>query len=760
MGLSGILCVCCGTMPKPGSGVPGDPATRRRCAPLLWAIALVPQALMLWIAGAEAHAKHHHPQNLPPAVFPPRAAAPYEIAVDADPAHALNRFAPDVAFAAGVDGVPSRAVPRIYTPSNVGQMLDAGFGAVSYRLYTELSVQDWHWNPAGSFSNGHEGYWTSDAAPGKAVVDTYGYRLPRRGFTHDQGNDDDYSRLDDGDLGSFWKSNPYLTQSHTGDPDGAHPQWVLFDLHGRSRVNAAKIWWGSPFAVQYAVQYWTGDDAIYDPAHGAWADFPNGMVSHGEGGTIILSLGDVPKAPRYVRIAMSQSSGSCTAGDSADPRDCEGYAIAEAGFGTISHGDFTDLVEHRPDRRQTATYASSVDPWHGEEDRVRDQEQPGLDIVFQSGLTRGIPAMVPIPMMYSTPANAAAELSYLEARGYAISRVEMGEEPDGQFVTPEDYAALYLQFADALHGVDPDISLGGPVFEDNSRDLKTWALHKHGETSWLKRFLAYLASHGRANDLGFFSFEHYPFGSCNNGTGEANLLREPGLISDMVSVWRGDGLPAGLPIFVTETNYSQNETDAAQEVTGALWYAEMMGSLLAAGGKGAFFYEYEPIPLSPSDPCRGWGSYGVLQGDRNYKAQAPLSQYFAAQLLTRSWSAPAGGTHVLYPASVAGGDSWIAAYPLMRPDGLWSLLLVNRDFENAHAVQVQFDTASGTAWFSGSVTQVQFGPAQYAWIENGKQSHPDPDGPPSTTTVSGGMGMNYSLPAESLTVLTGAIGAR
>ena len=58
------------------------------------------------------------------------------------------------------------------------------------------------------------------------------------------------------------------------------------------------------------------------------------------------------------------------------------------------------------------------------------------------------------------------------------------------------------------------------------------------------------------------------------------------------------------------------------------------------------------------------------------------------------------------------------------PNGLWSLLLVNRDFKNAHAVKVRFDTTNGKAWFSGDVTQTQFGPAQYAWIEKGKDSHP------------------------------------
>jgi hypothetical protein len=185
----------------------------------------------------------------------------------------------------------------------------------------------------------------------------------------------------------------------------------------------------------------------------------------------------------------------------------------------------------------------------------------------------------------------------------------------------------------------------------------------------------------------------------------------------------------------------------------------MMGSLLSTGANGAFFYEYEPIPLSPAYPCKGWGSYGVLEGNRKYEAQAPLSQYFSAQMLTQNWSVPGNGVHTLYPAFIA-GTSWVTAYPLARPDGLWSLLLVNRDFENAHAVMLQFNTLAGVDWFTGSVTQTQFGPEQYAWIAKGPHSYPKPDGPPSTTKVSGGAGASYTLPPESLTVLTGQVGAR
>src|SRR5207302_11222412 len=146
-----------------------------------------------------------------------------------------------------------------------------------------------------------------------------------------------------------------------------------------------------------------------------------------------------------------------------------------------------------------------VDPWHQPSDLGSiKQEQVGLDLFYTSGYTRGLPAMIPIALIYNIPEDAAAEMAYLEKRGYPISYVEMGEEPDGQFMLPEDYAELYLQWATALHKVDAQLKLGGPVFEGVNEDIKVWP-DANLKTSWLGRYIDYLKSHNRMNDLSFVS---------------------------------------------------------------------------------------------------------------------------------------------------------------------------------------------------------------------------------------------------------------
>src|SRR5262249_35785087 len=146
----------------------------------------------------------------------------------------------------------------------------------------------------------------------------------------------------------------------------------------------------------------------------------------------------------FVRIWMTESSNTCDADGPGDPRNCIGYAIREIYLGTTTDdGVFHDIMRHTPDQEQTATICSSVDPWHEPSDLGATTEaQVGFDIFFNSGVTRGMPAMIPVALIYETPENSAAEIAYIRKRGYPISYIEVGEEADGQYMLPEDYAAL------------------------------------------------------------------------------------------------------------------------------------------------------------------------------------------------------------------------------------------------------------------------------------------------------------------------------
>ncbi len=693
------------------------------------------------------------------------------ITVDTAPAHRIASFRPLSALGSTVDKEPAGTIPQLYSQRNVRAMLDAGWGWLSYRLFTELSVQDWHWNPVGNFSAGSGGYWTSSASVSRApIADSFGYRLPHRGFTTDQGNNEDYSRLDDGDPHTYWKSDPYLSSSFTGEPDALHPQWVVVDLESPRPVNAVKIAWSSPYATSYAIAYWIGSDPIGDPGHGRWALFPGGTVRQGNGGVSLFHISSVPIWARFVRVEMAESSNTCDSHGASDPRDCVGYAINELFIGRLdARGRFRDYVHHAPcgglnpgryacGLRQTATYVSSVDPWHSPVNRVRNQEQPGLDLIARSGLTRDIGATYPVPMLYSTPQNAVNEIAYLKARGYKIERVELGEETDGQYTTPEDYGALYVQWARALHRYDPHLKLGGPVFQGVNTDVPTWP-DSSGNVSWFNRFLQYLQRRGAMSELSFMSFEHYPFPGCEHGAKLlADLVAEPGLMKNIASVWRKDGLPSTVPMYVTEANFSAtNFTQTPMQIEGALWQADYMASALTSGVSGVVYYQYEPVPLSHNMQCPSdWGNLTMFDADANAKILARTAQYYAGRMLTREWVAPGNREHDLYKATVSGSGrkGLVTAYVVKRPDGLWSIMTVNKD-SRPHSIAIHF----GRKRFAGTVTRTTFGSAQYVWRSKGAQSRPDPNDPPATTTMRASDAGVYVIPAQSITVLRGRISA-
>jgi hypothetical protein len=85
-------------------------------------------------------------------------------------------------------------------------------------------------------------------------------------------------------------------------------------------------------------------------------------------------------------------------------------------------------------------------------------------------------------------------------------------------------------------------------------------------------------------------------------------------------------------------------------------------------------------------------------------------------------------------------------------------MLVNRDENNAHPVRVAFNAAaSGEVPFSGPVTFVTFGSEQYLWLNDGPNSHPDPDNPPVAISVEANRETVFTLPKASVSVLRGRI---
>ncbi|MGA7707703.1 MAG: glycosyl hydrolase family 5, partial [Acidobacteriaceae bacterium] len=139
-----------------------------------------------------------------------------------------------------------------------------------------------------------------------------------------------------------------------------------------------------------------------------------------------------------------------------------------------------------------------------------------------------------------------------------------------------------------------------------------------------------------------------------------------------------------------------------------------------------------------------------------------------------------GGEHTVYPATGTYEDgahhTMVTAYSVLRPDHEWSVMLVNRDQEQAHKVQVVFDNSQdkSASYFSGDVHVSTFGREQYKWhpaFRHADTSHipgtldkipllytdgfADPDGPILESTVRGDKSTEYEIPPASIVVLRG-----
>jgi F5/8 type C domain len=680
------------------------------------------------------------------------------VRVDANPDHVINSFDPDSALGSSIDALSRNDINKVFTPHIIQESLSAGWGPLTYRNNTELRMAAWHWNANGIWSDpAHQsGYFTGSTELKEPIRSILAYALPHRGFATSGDRP-----LEGPDL-TYWKSNPYLTSKFTGESDALHPQWVVVDLQTEKSVSGVRIQWVSPYATKFQVEYWAGTDALNFDAgpKGEWKVFPSGALNDAKGATTTLKLSNAPVSARYLRVLMTESSNTCDEHGPQDVRNCVGYAIQQIEAGTFDVGGRFVEVPKDPAEKRTTYCVSSIDPWHSADD-VNDSggyQHTGFDLLFTSGLTNNLPAMVPVTMLYGTPDDAAAQIAYIEKRGYNLGYVEMGEEPDGKHAMPEDYGALYIQWATAIHKVDPKLKLGGPVFEGVNEDITLWP-DAAGRISWMGRFVDYLKVHHRLGDLAFVSFEHYPFEPCEITW--KTLYTEPQLMKHILQVWRNDGVPRNVPLMVTENHLAAQLTGPMTTIFAALWLADNVGSFFEGGG-AAFYHS----PIQPQDihnTCEGWASWSNFVADENYNIKGYTSPYFAAHMINREWVQHRSGVHRMFPslADIKDGDgnALVTSYAVHRPDGNWSLMLVNRDENNPHTIRVVFNGGHSDASFDGEVRLATFGSEQYVWINDGPNSHADPDGPVVARTLRANSQTTFELPKASITVLRGKVPA-
>lgn len=667
------------------------------------------------------------------------------------PAKPLNRFIPSQSLGAAFDGHWQGEINRIMKDSNIALMKTVGLKPVSYRLRTELGVEAWHWNPVGTWSDEKnlQGYWTSDENSKKPIQLSHGYFLPRRGNTHDNANDNGYSRIDDGDTTTIWKSNPYLDHYFTREPDSLHPQWVVVDLGKLKKVNAIRINWSNPYALAYKLEYAAdiGNDYFEPYQPGLWHALTKKSISNEKGENKIISIPGKPIQLRFVKITFFQSSYTATMPGN-DIRDKLGFAIKEIQLGLLDKKNiFHDYVHHGKDNRsQSVIHVSSTDPWHRAIDMDVNTEQVGIDRFYQSGLANNIPAMLPIALLYDTPDNMMALLHYVFKKKYPVRELEMGEEPEGQLIHPTDYGSLYLEFAEPIKKFAPQLKLGGPGFaslaKDGAEDQFSFS-----ERQWTKLFLDYLKKHNGLNQFNFFSFEWYPFDDICSPAAQ-QLAVQPKLFAAAVKPFTQTILLKNTPVYITEYGYSAYSGQHEVTIEGGLMYADIIGEFLALGGSKSFLYGYDPTYPDESDHC-GWGNNMLFGMNENGKIIYKTAAYYTVQMMTGYWAKPADSVTEIYPVKVA--DPLISAYAL-RANNKWSVALINKDPEHSKNISISVQNRNGTfSTLHFPLQCIQYSGLQYHWKNEGAEGHPDKSLPPQKKIIK--TKNKITLPPYSLTVL-------
>jgi hypothetical protein len=211
---------------------------------------------------------------------------------------------------------------------------------------------------------------------------------------------------------------------------------------------------------------------------------------------------------------------------------------------------------------------------------------------------------------------------------------------------------------------------------------------------------------------------------------------------------------------MTEFGYSAHASPVEISPAGALFNVETVANFSAHAGSAAYAFGFEPADLMHEPGCPDWGNLAFFLSDPAGTVRDTMPMYWAARMLTTAWADSLGGVHRQYETIVPrnGGavPSTIGAYALQRPDGRWSVLLVNREPKGRRSVAISVrtsDLATRRA-LEGPFELWQYSAAQYLFRANGESGRPSRSKPPTHQLLPPGKGP-IVLPPMSITVVVG-----
>lgn len=330
---------------------------------------------------------------------------------------------------------------------------------------------------------------------------------------------------------------------------------------------------------------------------------------------------------------------------------------------------------------------------HGEARHLSDYHGD-LDIKTQHEWINSLDAeaMVTVNVGSGTPQVAAEWVKWANTQqNYGVRYWEVGNElngdwelghrlPDGSSMDGTVYAQRFVEYAEAMHAVDPDIKLGGPACSDLALSFVEELIRDGGDA------------------VDFISIHAYPVGVNTRDSAQKfkdiDALREAiGRVDGWIEKYqpeRADEIEIG----ISEWNIKVNEDRDTADLISALWSALWIGTMFEEGVDFANQWDLTTYTAE--------GGHSAFNIDETNMTVKPKSQYWALWM----WSNLMGDELV---KSQLKGDEHVHSF-VTRSEGRLQVMLVNTSETDHASVSIDTKAMSG---LHGKLHS--YSSAQYFW---------------------------------------------